>query len=175
MSREGPRIESVVAKGQERILLAWQRLLFPGLQDRTDRQLLRAFGRAALLRTLSPVRHPQSRGLDAVRQSVRISYRMEDRMTEDEIRGVVLGVLKEIQSVSGREWSGLELDVKPIGTLDGFDSLSAVEATVMVEEKLGCLLTLESIFISEDGKRALTLKEIAGQLCEMLAGGGAPT
>jgi len=64
--------DSVVAFGQERILVAWQRLLFPdgsslalrgmpgtdaagaaGLHDRVDRHLLRTFGSAALLSAIS--------------------------------------------------------------------------------------------------------------------------
>lgn len=64
--------DSVVAFGQERVLVAWQRLLFPdgssltlgampgtdaagaaGLHDRVDRHLLRTFGSAALLSAIS--------------------------------------------------------------------------------------------------------------------------
>jgi acyl carrier protein len=93
-------------------------------------------------------------------------------MTEEEVRAVVLDVLQEVQNVSGREWNGLGLEAKPIGSLDGFDSLSAVEATVMMEEKLGCKLEIQSVFVSEDGKRALTLKEISARVSKILAGSG---
>jgi len=88
---------------------------------------------------------------------------------------VVLDVLHEVQKISAREWSDLGAEAKPIGGLDGFDSLSAVEATVMIEEKLGCKFELDSVFVSEDGKRALTLKEISERLSKLLAGKGGAT
>lgn len=94
-------------------------------------------------------------------------------MSVDEIQTVLLEVLRDVQTLSGRPWSGLSPAARPIGQLDGFDSLSSVEATVMLEEKLGCGdLEIESIFISEDGKRALTVKEIAQRLSELTSSRG---
>ena len=87
----------------------------------------------------------------------------------------VLDVLREVQSLSGREWNGLGDDANPIGSLDGFDSLSAVEATTMMEARLGCTLEIESVFVSEDGKRALTLKEISERLSKVLSSKGGTT
>ena len=93
-------------------------------------------------------------------------------MSLDEIQNIVLEVLREVQTLSGRSWTGLDPTAAPIGSLDGFDSLCAVEATVMVEEKLGCRdLEVESIFVSDDGKRALTVKEIAQRLSKLTSGG----
>lgn len=89
-------------------------------------------------------------------------------MTPDEVRSVVLDVLHDVQQISGREWSGLDGDAKPIGSLHGFDSLSGVEATVMVEQKLGCRLDLESVFVSDNGKRALTLNQISELLSKLV-------
>ena len=86
-------------------------------------------------------------------------------MSEQSFESLVVNVLREAQELSGRKWSELSVDCKPIGDLEGFDSLTAVEATVMIEEKLGCDLELDSVFVSENGKRALTIKEI----CEGLA------
>lgn len=96
-------------------------------------------------------------------------------MTKDEFRSMVLDVLQEVQKMSGREWSDLCADARPIGNLDGFDSLSAVEATVMIEEKLGCELGIDSVFVSDDGRRALTLVEISERLSELLTGKGGAT
>jgi acyl carrier protein len=94
-------------------------------------------------------------------------------MSLDEIQSTVLEVLREVQTLSGRSWTGLDPTAKPIGGLDGFDSLSSVEATVMVEEKLRCRdLEVDSIFISEDGTRALTVKEIAQRISKLLASDG---
>lgn len=89
-------------------------------------------------------------------------------MTQDEVRSVIIDVLREVQQISGREWGELPMDAAPIGCLDGFDSLGAVEATVMIEEKLGCNIEVESVFVSESGKRALTLEEVAERLCRVL-------
>src|SRR5260370_42589507 len=94
-------------------------------------------------------------------------------MSLDEIQNIVIEVLREVQTLSGRSWTGIDPAAPPIGGLDGFDSLCAVEATVIVEEKLGCRdLEVESIFVSDDGKRALTVKEVAQRLSKLLASGG---
>lgn len=93
-------------------------------------------------------------------------------MSLDEIQSTVLNVLRDVQTLSGRPWTDLDPTATPIGGLDGFDSLSSVEATVMVEEKLGCGdLKVSSLFISEDGTRALSVKEIAKRISELLAAG----
>lgn len=90
-------------------------------------------------------------------------------MTPEKLLPVVLQVLQEVQKMSGRPWHPLTLDMKPIGTLDGFDSLAGVEATVMIEEKLGCALDVDSVFVSEDGKKALTLKEVCERVATLAA------
>jgi len=94
-------------------------------------------------------------------------------VSQEETGVVVLNALKECQHLSGREWSDLGMDAKPIGVLDGFDSLSGVEATVMIEQRLGCTFDVESLFVSEDGKRALTLREISERLRKLIASKGA--
>jgi len=89
-------------------------------------------------------------------------------MTPQELLPVVLEVLREAQQLSGREWTPLAPDAKPIDVLDGFDSLAGVEATVMIEEKLGTTLDIESVFVSEDGKKALTVKQICERLAKLI-------
>jgi acyl carrier protein len=90
-------------------------------------------------------------------------------VSQEEARTALLSVLKEAQSLSGREWTDLDVDAKPVGSLDGFDSLSGVEATVMIEQRVGCTLDVESIFVSDDGKRALTIGEISDRLLKLIA------
>ncbi len=92
-------------------------------------------------------------------------------MREEELQSLIVSVLHEGQTLSGREWTDLGPDSKPVGDLDGFDSLSAVETTVAIEQRLGCKLEVESIFVSEDGKRALTLKQICAGLSELATKG----
>ena len=89
-------------------------------------------------------------------------------MSQQQFQSVVIEVLSEIQKLSGRKLSGLTPDATPIGDFEGFDSLSAIEATVMIEEKLDCELGVDSVFISESGKRALTVREIAERLTKLV-------
>ncbi len=90
-------------------------------------------------------------------------------MTPDDLLPLILQVLKEVQELSGRPWHPLTSGTVPIGTLDGFDSLSGVEATVMIEEKLGCTLGIDSAFVSEDGNTALTLKAVCDRVATLAA------
>lgn len=95
-------------------------------------------------------------------------------MRREEIGHILLSVLEEVQGMSGRPCVGLGLDTKPIGDLDGFDSLSGVETTVMIEQRLGCKLEVESLFVSEDGKQVLSVREIEDRLAAAVwaKGGG---
>lgn len=93
-------------------------------------------------------------------------------MTEDQVRNALLDVLREVSEAGGHTWGGVDPSAKPIGALDDFDSLSAIEATVMIEEKLSCNIPLDSIFVSHDGNRALTVQEIVTQLMTILADHG---
>ena len=96
---------------------------------------------------------------------VRYSY----HMTPEAIQRVVLAVLKDVQELSGREWEPLAVTAKPIGVLAGFDSLCSIETTVLLELKLGCpLLGSSSLFISEDGNRALTVQEVSQRIHKMI-------
>lgn len=90
-------------------------------------------------------------------------------MSPEVIRRKVLEALREVQALSGRKWNDLRPDSKPIGALDGFDSLAAVETTVLIEQKLGCNFDIESAFVSADGKRALTIRDISERLAGLLA------
>jgi hypothetical protein len=73
-------------------------------------------------------------------------------------------ILAEVQEVSGRSVTPLDGTDKVIGQLDGFDSLSSIEATVMIEAKLQFDSKCDSLFISEDGSKALTLDEVSARI-----------
>ena len=90
-------------------------------------------------------------------------------MSNEEIQIAVIDVLREVQTISGRPWMELQPGDKPIGALEGFDSLSGVEATVMVEQRLGCDgLEIDSMFVSDDGTHALTIVEIANRISTLM-------
>ncbi len=90
-------------------------------------------------------------------------------MSSDDCQRILLDVLRDVQKISGRQWNGLKAGAKPIGELQGFDSLSGVEATVMLEEKFGCEFSVDSVFVSDNGKHALTVCEISDRLNKLVA------
>ena len=88
-------------------------------------------------------------------------------MDAKEIGAAVVAVLKEVQEISGEDYVAIGPGDKPLGKLNGFDSLKGIEATEMVQEKLGCDIERDSLFVSEDGTRAATLAEICDYLGEI--------
>ena len=77
----------------------------------------------------------------------------------------VVQTVAHVQEVSGRSSAVIGTSTRPVGGVEGFDSLSGVEATVMLSESLGVDLPEEyNPFISNDGKRALSVGEIADTL-----------
>ena len=86
-------------------------------------------------------------------------------MDRQEIVTKVVQTVTQVQEVSGRSSAGIGPSTRPVGGVDGFDSLSGVEATVMLSESLGVDLPDDyNPFISKDGKRALSVGEIAENL-----------
>lgn len=94
-------------------------------------------------------------------------------MTTSEIEALLVRALRDVQETSGREWSELDGDAKPIGSLDGFDSLNGVEVTVSIETELGCSLGVDSLFVNEDGTRALTVAQIVQRVERLIDENGA--
>jgi acyl carrier protein len=90
-------------------------------------------------------------------------------MRPDKIKKALQEVIKEVQAAGGHACPALDDTTKPIGDLEGFDSLLAVEATVLLEGKLGCKIA-DGVppFISADGKKALRLAEVAERIAEMI-------
>jgi hypothetical protein len=88
-----------------------------------------------------------------------------------DIASVITSAISDIQRLSGRDpIVPDDLLIKPIGDLDGFDSYCSIEATVLIGQRLGTTFELESIFISEDGTRALTIDEIVERVATVLRG-----
>lgn len=81
-------------------------------------------------------------------------------MTTEEVRAAVTQAIVEVQELGGHACPDIDVSLRPIGQLEGFDSLISIEATVIVETKLGCNLGTESIFISEDGGKCLSIHEV---------------
>jgi hypothetical protein len=90
----------------------------------------------------------------------------------EELAAVITTAISDIQTLSGRDPSVSGTDVKPIGDLDGFDSYCSIEATVLIGQRLEITFELESIFISEDGNKALSIGEIAERVRDIIINGG---
>ena len=100
---------------------------------------------------------------------VRFHYQKpEVLMTLPRIKSCICKVINEVQTLSGRPCIEMNWSTKPVGGLDGFDSLMGLEATVLVEERLGCRLEHDSIFISDDGTRALSIQQICERIAESI-------
>jgi len=89
-------------------------------------------------------------------------------MSETEIQEVIAEVLAEVQELGGHEAPTIEGGISPIGQLEGFDSLVSIEATALIEERLGLQLHTESIFITEE-KQSLTVAEVVKRIVTIAA------
>ena len=86
-------------------------------------------------------------------------------MEKQEIVTKVVQTVTHVQETSGRSSTGIGVSTRPVRDVEGFDSLCGVEATVMLSESLGVDLPEDcNPFISKDGKRALSIGEIADTL-----------
>lgn len=81
---------------------------------------------------------------------------------EDIVRQVIEAVV-QVQQASGRSLEGIGLDTRPFKDVEGFDSLSGVEATVLLSETLGRDLP-DSVFTPEEGNRMLSINEVADRV-----------
>ena len=87
-------------------------------------------------------------------------------MEKQEIVTTVVQTVVQVQMISGRPSDGIGASTRPLRDVEGFDSLSGLEATVMLSESLGVDLPNDcNPFISKDGNRALSVNEIADAIC----------
>ena len=84
-------------------------------------------------------------------------------VTQQVVRAVV-----QVQEASGRSAGGIGPSTNPIGGAPGFDSLNGVEVTVSLSKSLGYELPDDNLFVSQDGKRALSISEIAENVCKTM-------
>ena len=84
-------------------------------------------------------------------------------MNRDVIVRQVMEIVLQVQQTSGRSIEGIGPDTCPLKDVEGFDSLSGVEATVLLSEALGRDLP-DSVFAPEQGNRVLSVNEIADRV-----------
>ena len=87
-------------------------------------------------------------------------------MTREEVRRAVIGVLTELQQLRGEEVPDVDDETCPLEDLEGFDSVSAVEATTRLEDELGLTLDAKLFWEKGDGK-PLGVGEIADRICKV--------
>jgi hypothetical protein len=88
------------------------------------------------------------------------------------VKSALIEVVKDIQISSGYDGSGVSGGVCPLKDLPGFDSMICTEATSMLSSALGLTIADDAnIFVSENGKRLLTIDEAAAVVCERLSRG----
>lgn len=86
-------------------------------------------------------------------------------MDKQEIVTKIVQTVVEVQDLSGRASSEIDASTLPLKDVEGFDSLSSLEATVMLSESIGVDIPENyNPFISKDGNRALSVSEIADNL-----------
>jgi len=79
--------------------------------------------------------------------------------------------IREVQELSGHAPLPLDHNTCPINDLEHFDSLRGVETTCLLSMKLKCKFKSPqgeiNVFVSKDGRRALTIGEIVDRLIEL--------
>lgn len=88
-------------------------------------------------------------------------------MKKTEVVNAVIDVLKSVQEISGRDVGEIVGATCPIGDLDGFDSLSGVEASALLSDRIGFELPGVNAFVNEEGTKALSVNQIADAICKV--------
>lgn len=89
-------------------------------------------------------------------------------MDRESVMKHVVRAVEKVQEISGREIGTIDPDTKPIGDTTGFDSLNGMEVTVALTESLDHEFPNDNIFVSKDGRKALTISEVVDNLCKTI-------
>lgn len=95
-------------------------------------------------------------------------------MVREGVRRVVIEVLTELQELRGKEVPEVDDKTCPLEDLEGFDSVSAVEATTRLEEELGMELDAK-LFWEKGGGKPLGVEEIVNRICKVVDEGEGAT
>ena len=90
-------------------------------------------------------------------------------MTKIEIEQMIVETLRELQSASGDTESDINPVVVPLVELSFFDSLLAIETTLVLEERLGFSCGDDSVFKDKETSEPLTISDIASRLAQKMA------
>ena len=90
-------------------------------------------------------------------------------MDKDDMVRQVIDAVVEVQQTSGRSVEGVGPGSRPLEDVDGFDSLSGVEATDVLSRALGMDLP-DSVFAPEEGNPSPSVNEIADKVLDYASG-----
>jgi acyl carrier protein len=86
-----------------------------------------------------------------------------------EIEKIIIEALHELQAGSGEAACEISREMVPLKDLGFFDSLLAIETTLVLEERLTCSCDQDSIFKDKETSNPLTIAEIAARLAQKKA------
>ena len=93
-------------------------------------------------------------------------------MNLETVKSALIGVVKDIQRLRGRDESKVSGGVCPVKDLPRFDSHTCIEAMSMLSSSLGVEIPLDrNIFATKDKRRLLTIDEASAVVCEGLSKG----
>jgi acyl carrier protein len=84
---------------------------------------------------------------------------MSEDSTREFVRDRLIKTLSAIQSNAGRETPAITNETVPFDDLPGFDSLNAVESSVILSSTVEVEIS-ETVFFPQNGSKHLTLGEI---------------
>lgn len=90
-------------------------------------------------------------------------------MSREEIEQLIIDVIIEIQTNSGHPTPSRDVMTCPIGGLPGFDSMTAIEASVEIESRLGHEISDTNPFVNEEERRGLRINEVADRILFLLS------
>ena len=89
--------------------------------------------------------------------------------TQDEIKEKLILLLNDIQSNSGYKPSNISGGTCPLRELEGFDSMISVASIGELATVLEIDIPYDkNIYVSKDGKRLLTVDEVAAEVCKII-------
>ena len=88
-------------------------------------------------------------------------------MTEAEIEIIIIETLRGLQAGTGEPECEITRATAPLAELGFFDSLLAIETTLVLEERLGCSCGDDSVFRDKNKPDPLTIAEIAARLAQI--------
>ncbi len=87
-------------------------------------------------------------------------------MDRGTVMKLVVREVEKVQEISGREKGEIDIHTTPIGDATGFDSLNGIEVTVALSECLDHEFSDNNLFVSQSGRRALSIDEITDNICK---------